>query len=225
MLVICSPFSNVHQLYFNRAFRTRRNARRALAARKASVTHVAFAHHAALRVVLRHAIGAVPRTVLASNACIRTVAHDAGDAVLRVGVHWAASHACRFQALIASHRYVVSPRIRIRASFNLPHSSPQDVGGIAILFVASHYTAFAPDALRHVEVKTVLLAGTGHAQPVIGRRPTAVRSSAGSFGWLWWEKWVCRFLQTFDQGKFHGGSIGTHAPRLRRVHSEQTGET
>jgi len=50
-------------------------------------------------------------------------------------------------------------RIRIPAAFYLPDSSPIDLRRIAVLFVASDDTALAPNALGHVEVKAVLLAG------------------------------------------------------------------
>jgi hypothetical protein len=40
---------------------------------------------------------------------------------------------------------------------------PIDCGGIAILFVTSHYAALAPDTLRHIEVKAILFAGPQRA--------------------------------------------------------------
>ena len=51
-----------------------------------SVAHVAFAHHAAFGIVLRHAVGAVPGAVLAADAGVGAVQHDAGDGVLGVRV-------------------------------------------------------------------------------------------------------------------------------------------
>jgi hypothetical protein len=50
-----------------------------------------------------------------------------------------------------------SLRVGIPAALNLSNPSPVDLCGIPVLLVASHHTAFAADALGHVEVKSVLL--------------------------------------------------------------------
>ena len=64
----------------------------------------------------------------------------------------------RLQAVVAAHRKVVALRIRIVAAFHFAHAPPVDRRRIAVLFVAGHHTALAADALRHIEVKAVLLA-------------------------------------------------------------------
>jgi hypothetical protein len=63
--------------------------------------------------------------------------------------------------VIASHREVKALCEWIRAAFDFACSSPIDFEGIAVLFRARHFAAAAADALRHVEVKAVLLARPG----------------------------------------------------------------
>src|SRR6185312_13350836 len=47
--------------------------------------------------------------------------------------------------------------------FHFAHPPPIDCGWIAILLIASHYATLATDALRHIEVKTILFAGPQRA--------------------------------------------------------------
>ena len=77
-----------------------------------AVAHVALADHAALGVVLRHAVRAVPRAVLAADAGVGAVQHDAGGRVLRVGVDRTAAQARRLDAVVAAHREVRALRVR-----------------------------------------------------------------------------------------------------------------
>lgn len=53
---------------------------------QAAVAHIAFPDDAALWIELRHGIGAVPDAVLAADAGVGGVEHDAGDGILGVGV-------------------------------------------------------------------------------------------------------------------------------------------
>jgi hypothetical protein len=50
-----------------------------------------------------------------------------------------------------------SLRVRIPAALDLANPSPVDLRGIPVLLVASHHAALAADALRHIEMKAVLL--------------------------------------------------------------------
>jgi hypothetical protein len=64
-------------------------------------------------------------------------------------------------------------RVRIYSAFDLADTSPENVRWIAILFVASDDTAFASNALRHVEMKAILLTGCGRS-----RHPALCSNSA-----------------------------------------------
>src|SRR6185436_7067558 len=74
----------------------------------------------------------------------------------------------RLQTVVAADRHVRSLRVRIPAAFDLSDAPPVDRRGIAVLFVAGDHAALAADALAHVDVKAVLLAGSrraiGHAR-------------------------------------------------------------
>ena len=80
-------------------------------------------------------------------------------ASLRVRLHRAADQAGRLQAMIAAHREVITLRVWIVPAFHLTHAPPVDRRRVAVLFIARDHAALAADALRHVEVKAVLLAG------------------------------------------------------------------
>jgi hypothetical protein len=61
---------------------------------------------------------------------------------------------------------------RICASLDLSYAPPKNVCRITVLLVACDYAAFAADAFRHVEMKSVLLAR--------GRNPQRYRRRTGS---------------------------------------------
>jgi len=123
------------------------------------VAHIAFSDDAALWVVLRHAIGAIPRTVLAADACFGTVQNYARDGILRIRIHGTSSQAGGLDAVIASHRQMQPLCVRIPAAFDFADPPPVNFGRIAVLLVASHNTTLAADAFGHIEMKAVLLAG------------------------------------------------------------------
>src|SRR5688572_8798702 len=128
------------------------------------MTEVALADHATLGVVLRHAVRTVPRAVLTADARVGTVKHDARGGIFCICVNRTSAHACRFDAVVAAHRQVRTERLRIEAAFDLADASPIYRRGVGVLFVARDHAAFAADAFAHVEVKSVLLSGTGHAE-------------------------------------------------------------
>ena len=101
-----APLVDLDDLDLDRAFRARADAGRRLAELEASMAHVALADDAALGVVLRHAVRAVPRAVLAADARVGAVAHDAGGRILGVGVDRAAAETGRVDAVIAAHREI-----------------------------------------------------------------------------------------------------------------------
>jgi hypothetical protein len=60
--------------------------------------------------------------------------------------------------VIAADREVVANGGWICAAFDLSDAPKEDVGGISVLLVARYDAALTPNALRHVEMKAVLLA-------------------------------------------------------------------
>src|SRR6185369_13533467 len=132
-------------------------AGRLAALRQPSVAHIALAHHAAFRVVLRHAVLAVPGAVLAADAGVGAVLDDAGKCIFRVGIDRASLQTGRFQAVVAAHGEVKSLSERVGPAFDFTNTPPVHVSRIVILLIACHLTAVATDALRHVEVEPVLL--------------------------------------------------------------------
>jgi hypothetical protein len=63
--------------------------------------------------------------------------------------------------MVTAHRQIEAVRVWIPTALNLAHTAPVDVRRISVLLVAGHDAALATDALLHVEMKTVLLAGAG----------------------------------------------------------------
>ena len=124
---------------------------------KAAVAHIALAHHTALWIELRHAIGAIPDAVLATDAGIGGMQHDACDWIFGVGIDRAALQAIGIEAMVAAHREVVAAGVGVDAAFNLADAPPANICGISVLLVAGNLAGAAADALRHIEVEAVLL--------------------------------------------------------------------
>jgi hypothetical protein len=59
--------------------------------------------------------------------------------------------------MVAAHRKVVTARIRVNPAFDFADTPPVKVCGITVLLVTCHLAGAAADALRHIEVKAVLL--------------------------------------------------------------------
>lgn len=129
------------------------------AIREAAAAHVTFADDAALGVELGDAVGAVPDAILAADAGVGGVDDDAGEGVLGVGVYWAAANAVCVEAVVAGHGKIGAMGVGEGAAFELADAPPLDIGGVAVLLVAGDLTGAAADALGHVEVEAVLLAG------------------------------------------------------------------
>jgi len=127
------------------------------------MAHVALAHDSTLGVILRHSVRAIPNAILATDAGVGTVQDHARDWVFGVSLHWASDQARGLQAVIAAHRQVMTLRIRVMPALHFANPPPIDCGRIAVLFIASHYTALATDTLRHIEVKPILFAGPERA--------------------------------------------------------------
>ena len=84
--------------------------------------------------------------------------NDAGDWVLGVSLDGAAFDAVGVEAVVATHGQIVAEGVGIGSAFEFADTTPVDVVGIAVLFVAGDFAGAAADALGHVEVKTVLFA-------------------------------------------------------------------
>ena len=139
------------------------DAGRSHASIQPAMAHVALAHHAALGIVLRHAVRAVPDAVLAADADLRVMIHDPGQRIFGISFHGTADQAGRLEAVIAAHRQVPALGFGINSAFDLADTAPVELRRVAVLLIAGHDAAFAADALGHVEVEAVLLAGFGRA--------------------------------------------------------------
>src|SRR5579885_859136 len=71
--VLLPPAGGVDGFDLDGALRARRCTGRLAAFGQPPITHIALADNAALRVVLRGSVGAVPSTVLAADACLAAV--------------------------------------------------------------------------------------------------------------------------------------------------------
>ena len=120
------------------------------------MAHVALAHHATLSVILRNSVRTIPHAILTTDALSALCRTTPVTGSLRVRLHWTSDQARWLQAVIAAHRQVMTLRIWVMPALHFANPPPIDCGGIAILFVTSHYAAFATDTLRHIEVKAIL---------------------------------------------------------------------
>jgi hypothetical protein len=157
--IIAFPLCDVHDLDLNRAFGTSPDARGLASFRQTVVAHIAFADDSALRVVLRNSVGTIPGAVLAADTGFRVVNHYSGDGILRIRVNRTTCETRRLETMIAAHRKMEALRIWIPPAFNFADPPPVNISWISILFIACDDATFAADALGHVEVKAVLLAG------------------------------------------------------------------
>ena len=112
----------------------------------------------ALSVILRHAVGAIPGAVPASDAGVGRVQYQPRQGVFGVRGDRAAFEARRLQAVIAAHGEVQPLCVGVRSTLDLSHLPPVDFEGISVLFGTGDFAAAAADALRHVEMEPVLFA-------------------------------------------------------------------
>jgi hypothetical protein len=108
-------------------------------------------------VILGSPIGAIPGAILATDADVVLEPNDSGFFIFDVGIHRTTDEARRLQAMIAGHGNKVATGAAVALGLKLPDSTPNNVYGCVVLFMAGHLTALTPDALGHVEVKSVLL--------------------------------------------------------------------
>src|SRR5688500_44265 len=148
------------------------------------MAHVALADDAALGVVLRHAVRTVPGAVLAPDAGIGAVADDPGHRILLIGVDRTATEAGRLEAVIAAHRKVGAGGVGKEPALDVADPPPVDRRRIPVLLVAGDDAALAADALLHVEVKAVLLAGLECARRHSAFAASQRRRDRSFDGWI-----------------------------------------
>src|SRR5262249_61135317 len=81
-----------------------------------------------------------------------------------------ARQASQFYAVAAPHRQVQPLGVRVRPALNLADTPPVDLVRISVLLRAGDLAAPASDAARHVEVESVLFAGSRLAVGDVRRR-------------------------------------------------------
>jgi len=113
---------------------------------------------------------------------------------------------------------------RVGAAFDLAHSPPEDVGGIAVLFVAGDDAALAANALRHVEVKPVLFSGTWQRQFMTVRRDPAESSRAGIISGGCREECGVGLLHSLNEGKLHRAPCREVRLGYEELHSDKAAE-
>jgi hypothetical protein len=86
------------------------------------------------------------------------VKDNARGSIFGICIDRAARHAGWLNAVIAAHGEIAALSIRVDAAFDLSYAAEQNVCRISVLLVARNHTAFASDALGHVEVESVLFA-------------------------------------------------------------------
>ena len=104
-----------------------------------------------LGVVLRHVVRAGQRAVLAAEALIVEVLDDAGDRILLVGVHRAAVHARRIEAVMAGRRDGLLHR-RLRACRRASRPTARQVSSSSRPFRVWHAVTHALQPVQRVEV-------------------------------------------------------------------------
>ena len=130
-----------------------------LARRQPVGAHVALAHDAALAVELRHLVRAGEHAVLAADALVVEVADDAGRGILLVGLHRAAVHAGRVEAVMAGGRDRLLHGRLARTAVQEADAAPGLVVVEAVQAVAGGDAGLAPRAGVEVDAEAVLLAG------------------------------------------------------------------
>src|SRR6185295_18231666 len=143
----------VDDLDRDRLVRARLHAGGRLAGRQAIAAHVALAHDAALAVELRHLVRAGEHAVLAADALVVQVAHDAGRGILLVRAHRAAVHARRVQAVVAGGRHGLLHGRVAGPAVKQTHAAPGLVVVEAVQAVARGDARLAPGARIQVDAE------------------------------------------------------------------------
>src|SRR5262249_9937148 len=107
------------------AIGTRLDARRRLGARETGRAEIALAHDAAGGVVLGRLVRAGERAVLAADAGIRQIPHDAGARILFVRFGGTAYHARGLEAVVARRRDGLLNRRERAASVQQTDGAPE----------------------------------------------------------------------------------------------------
>src|SRR5215467_11413699 len=161
--VIAAPFKLIDDFDLDGALRAGVDAGWFEACSETTVAHITFADDAALGIELRDGVGTVPDAVLAADAGFGGVEDDTGDGIFFIGIHGAAAKAVGGEAVVAAHGEIEARSEGPDAAFDFADPAPAYVSGVAVLLVARDLTGAAADALGHVEMEAVLLAGAKFA--------------------------------------------------------------
>src|SRR5690349_19988954 len=94
------------------------------AAAETLVAHVALPYDTEAVAVLRHVVGALQHTVLAADALVIEVAHDASDRILLIHEHRTAVEAARISAVVAGRGDGLLVRSEAIASADITDIAP-----------------------------------------------------------------------------------------------------
>ena len=140
--------------------------------------HVAFAHDALFGAVLRRFIGAGENAVLAADALVVEVVHNAGERVFFIRAHGTPMHAGRLQTVMACGGHGFLHRRLRAAAVQQADNAPGFARFEPVQAVARRDARLATSAAIEIDFKAVLLAGAGRGK----RNQAAV---------VWRLRWLC----------------------------------
>ncbi len=152
------------------------NARGRFAVLESIAAHVAFAYDAPGLVVLGRVVRAHQGAVLAAEALIIQMLHDARDGIFLVGLRRTAVHARWVDAVVTRGSHRLQRGGRRRSAVEQPDRAPDLIFIEPIEAVAGGNASLAPGAGIEVDLKRILLAWLW----ALERNPFANRSTAVS---------------------------------------------
>ncbi len=132
-----------------------------LAGAEALVAHVAFADDAESRAVFRHVVGALQHAILAADALVIEMTHDAGDRILFVSEHRTAVEAAGIGAMVAGGGDGLLIGCGGGTAVHEADIAPGFVVLKTVEGVAGDHAGLAAAAGVQVDLKGVLLARSG----------------------------------------------------------------
>ena len=137
------------------------NAGRCFAHGESLMTHIAFSHNASNFEVLRHFIRAGHCTILATEALVVQMAHNARSWILLIRLCWATNQARRLQAMVACCRDMLQYRKSLVCSEQHSHLPPRFCRLQSVKVVAGTDTSLASRTKVEVNFESILLTGGG----------------------------------------------------------------
>jgi hypothetical protein len=120
------------------------------------VAQIALADYATLWIILGHSVRTVPSAVLATDAGLGAVNHNSCRRILCIRLNRTPYQARRLEAMIATHGEIMPPSARVMSALHFADPPPVKTSRVPVLLVTRDDATLATDALRHIEVKTVL---------------------------------------------------------------------